>query len=66
MRVLYDDTSVNSRSYYFLMDWNNNDNSNFIYKKFGKTDFYSLTIEEYMLLWLHATTTEYNDMVKHL
>lgn len=60
MKTLKDGSQVNSRSYYFLLDWNESNKKDFINTKFNKNSLYDLTLEQYSILWLQATTTEYN------
>ena len=66
MKELSDGTKVSARSYYFLLDWNDTDNKTFIADHFGKHRLMDLTIEEYSILWLNATTSEYNEFVKEI
>ena len=62
MKILADGFTVSSKSYYFLLDWNDQNNKEFISEKFGKQRLCELDKEEYMILWLNATTNEYNQM----
>jgi hypothetical protein len=62
MKTLADGFTVSSKSYYFLLDWNDQNNKQFISEKFGKQRLCELDKEEYMILWLNATTNEYNQM----
>ena len=62
MKELADGCQVSSRSYYFLLDWNDTDNKKFISDTFKKQRLCDLNINEYMILWLMATTSEYNNM----
>ena len=62
MKTLADGKEVSSRSYYFLLDWNEADSWHFISERFGKNALKDLNLIEYMILWLHATTTEHNNM----
>ena len=64
MKTTSDGKYVSARSYYFLLDWNEYDKKKFIYQKFGKNRLCDLTLEEYMILWLNATTEEHNLMCK--
>lgn len=63
MKELADESKVSSKSYYFLLDWNDMDNKKFIADNFQKQRLRELNITEYMILWLNATTQEYNNMV---
>lgn len=60
MKTLKDGKQVSSKSYYFLLDWNEKNNWEFIIKEFNKNRLCDLNIEEYKKLWLHATNCEYN------
>jgi hypothetical protein len=62
MKTLSDNKNVSARSYYFLLDWNEQDEKKFISNKFNKNRLCDLTIDEYMILWLNATTEEHNRM----
>ena len=64
MKILADGTKVSSRSYYFLLDWNDKNFKTYMSEKFKKDKLTELTIEEYSILWLQATTSEYNNLVK--
>lgn len=63
MKTLSDGNQVTSRSYYFLLDWNEQNRWYFINEKFNKERLCDLTKDEYIILWLYATTNEYNIMV---
>lgn len=62
MKTLSDGNSVTSRSYYFLLDWNETNDWEFIRNNFKKGKLCDLTIDEYRSLWLNATTDEFNKM----
>lgn len=64
MKTLIDGTQVNSRSYYFLLDWNEVDGRNIMIEKFNKYKLCELTSEEYQILWLHATTFDLTNNFK--
>jgi hypothetical protein len=66
MKTLADGFKVSSKSYYFLLDWNDQNNKQFISKKFNKQKLSELNKKEYILLWLVATTNEYNQMCKRI
>ena len=63
MKELEDGFKVSSSSYYFLLDWNDRDNKKFIVDKWGKHRLLELNKIEYLILWLKATTDEYNKML---
>ena len=60
MKTLSDGFEVSSRSYYYLLDWNEVDEWKFIAKEFGKGRLMDLTKEEYKILFNKATTSEMN------
>ena len=62
MKTLADGTTVISRTFYYLLDWNDRDSWEFIYKNFGKKRLLDLTLEEYKILWKYATEHD----TKHL
>ena len=66
MKTLADGTQVSSRSYYYLLDWNEIDNWNFMATNFGKEKLRELDIEEYKKLWIHAVNVEYKDLTSWL
>lgn len=63
MKTLSDGTEISQRSYYFLLEWNEQDKKDFMVAKFNKHRLFDLNIKEYVALFLHATTAEYNFMV---
>jgi len=63
MKELIDGTKVSSMTYYFLLDWNDRNDKRFMSENFKKHSLKDLTIDEYMILWLNATTSEYNKLV---
>jgi hypothetical protein len=60
MKKLADGFEVSARSYYYLLDWNDLDNGNYIVKEFGKTRIKELTRVEYKRMFNMATTREMN------
>lgn len=58
MKTLSDGTEVSPRSYYFLLEWNEQDKKDFMVVKFNKHRLCDLNIGEYAALFLHATTRE--------
>lgn len=58
MKVLADGTEVTSRSYYFLLDWNEQDKWATLVRLFGKKRLCDLGINEYAQLFNHATQDE--------
>jgi len=59
MKTLIDGIEVSSRSYYYLLDFNESNDWEFIRKEFNKHKLYQLTIQEYKKLFEHAT---YHDL----
>ena len=66
MKTLIDGNQVSSKSYYFLLDWNDMNDKKFIDEKFSKIRLCDLNLDEYMVLWLHATTCEFNKMTDRI
>lgn len=62
MKTLADSNNVSAKSYYFLLDWNEQNERKFINEKFNKNRLCDLVLDEYMILWLNATTDEHNRM----
>jgi len=62
MKTLADGKEVSASSYYFLLDWNEINERKFMNEKFDKNRLCDLNLDEYMILWLNATTEAYNRM----
>ena len=62
MKTLSDGYDVSSRSYYFLLDWNEVNDWNYITQKFQKSRLCDLTINEYKELWKYATQIEHENL----
>lgn len=60
MKTLSDGKTVTSRSYYYLLDFNDFDNWKTISSMFGVMKLCDLTIKEYKELWNIATNKEFN------
>ena len=58
MKKLTDGCEVTDRTYYYLLDWNDDDNKKFISEKFNKQRLCDLSSQEYAILWKHAIKTE--------
>lgn len=58
MKTLSDGTEVSARSYYYLLDWNEENRKEYIYKTFNKERLCDLTILEYRQLFCYATQIE--------
>ena len=58
MKTLSDGTEVSARSYYYLLDWNEQNMWQFISENFNKGRLMDLTISEYKKLFIEATTKD--------
>lgn len=59
MKTLADGSQVSSKSYYYLLEFNEEDNWQFISSQFGKCKLKDLTIKEYRLLFNLAAQEEF-------
>ncbi len=55
-------TEVSDRSYYFLLDWNEDDNWKYMQQEFGKMKLSELTTGQYRQLFKYASEYELNNM----
>jgi hypothetical protein len=62
MKTLSDGYQVSSRSYYFLLEWNEFDDKKFIQNGFNKNSLSALTEFEYKVLFKFATENELNNL----
>lgn len=62
MKTLSDGTEVSSRSYYYLLDWNEVNEWRFMADTFKKAKLNELTFSEYKILFSHATKNEFNSI----
>lgn len=60
MKILADDYEVTARSYYYLLDWNEQNEWRYISDNFGKEKLKELIREEYLELFQYATNQETN------
>lgn len=58
MKTLYDNTLVPSRTYYYLLDWNERNEKRFMADTFNKHRLCDLTKEEYKILFDYATSCD--------
>lgn len=58
MKKLADAKEVSSRSYYFLLEWNEKDEWVYMIKNFNKASLSMLTLLEYRQLFAHAVKSE--------
>lgn len=66
MKTLHDNNEVSSESYYFLLSCNEKDEWNTITKLFGKSQLNSLTLDEYITLFIHFSNKEVENMQSKL
>ena len=64
MKALTDDKEVESRGYYYLLDWNERDNWKFISAQFNKNRLCDLNIKEYYQLFCYATQIDSIELIK--
>lgn len=62
MKKLIDGFEVSSRSYYYLLDWNELNEWEYIKQEFNKNRLCDLTRVEYKRLFNKATLQEMNQM----
>ena len=62
MKELYDGHKVSSRSYYFLLDWNDSNNFKYIRNIVGVNSLNGCTRKQYKKLFAFATKFELNKM----
>lgn len=62
MKKIIDGSEVTSRSYYYLLEWNDNDNSTYIYNNFNKVNLSTLTLDEYKKLFSYATQKDLKNL----
>jgi hypothetical protein len=65
MKTLTDGTEVTSRTYYYLLDFNDRYQWEYIVKKFSKTKLCDLNFEQYKELFIHATDVDRNDLTTY-
>jgi hypothetical protein len=58
MKTLADGAEVSARTYYYLLDFNDRYNWEYMYQTFDKRRLCDLTIEEYRKLFEHATDVD--------
>ena len=57
-----DNVDVTARSYYFLLDWNEKNDWEYIISQYGKEKLKDLTFEEYKQLFDYATQCDFKLM----
>lgn len=58
MKTLSDGIEVIERTWYYLLDFNDRNNWEFIMQSFNKTKLHDLTINEYKQLFIYATNSD--------
>jgi len=61
MKTITNGIEVSSRSYYYLLDWSEMNEHEFMYHTFKKIRLSDLTLEEYKAFFKHATESEINN-----
>ena len=64
MKFLADGTEVSSRTWYYLLEFNDRNEWDFMMKEFQKIRLSDLPIDEYLKLWLYATSVD-ADIIKN-
>ena len=57
-----DNIDVTARSYYFLLDWNEQNEWEYIHQQYNKGSLKDLTFEEYKQLFGYATQCDFKFM----
>ena len=65
MKTLSDGTEVLARTYYYLLDWNETNNKEFMFTSFNKQRLCDLNIDEYKILFKHATEIDGRELFKY-
>ena len=63
MKILSDGIEVPSRGYYYLLDWNEANQWEYMYNAFNKKRLCDLTIMEYRQLFCYATQMDSTLMI---
>ena len=63
MKSLGDKTGVYDRMYYYLLDWNDQNEWEYIITNFNKTKLNELTQKEFIELWEFATTQDKEEIL---
>ncbi len=64
MKILKDGSEVSSRSYYYLLDWNEVDEHNTLFELYGVMKLSKLLLSQYSNLFYVATQSEYKNLYK--
>lgn len=62
MKTLADGTQVSARSYYYLLDWNEKDNWQFMRNELNEQQLCKLSRVQYKRLFNKATSEELNQL----
>jgi hypothetical protein len=65
MKTLFDGTEVTARTYYYLLDFNDRYNWEYIINTFNKKKLSDLTIKEYKQLFHYATNNDEINLGNH-
>ena len=66
MKELADGTNVTSRGYYFILDWNDRNNFEYLMNTFRKKKLFELNLNEYRNLFVHAFNDELYQLDKKM
>ncbi len=64
MKKTIDGKEINPRVYYYLLDWNDQDNHKYTMELFNKPAVSMLTYDEICQLFNHATLSDFPDAFK--
>lgn len=64
MKALADDKEVEDRIYYYLLDWNEKDDWQYIYDNFRKRRLCDLNIKEFYFLFGYAAQSDLQQLIK--
>jgi len=66
MKTLSDGKNVSAKSYYFLLEWNEQNKKQYIQETFNKNRLCDLELSQYIILWDFATKDEQVKLCKGL
>lgn len=64
MKTLNDGSIVSSRSYYYLLDWNDQDEHKTLFELYGVMKLSELSLSKYANLFYVATQSEFKNLYK--
>lgn len=62
MKKLINGNEVSSRTYYYLLEFNDKDNWKFMVTNFNKMKLHELNLDEYRQLFEYATKNDYDNL----